>query len=298
MLALRQWTPMYSVALRVLEGTRGYSRGLHRETKSSSLTSAVMHLPADACSSGAWHAARISRETGLTPCAASAPGLGSPLPHLRRDRAHSKYLLCVGTGCTVATSAPGLGSPTPTSAPGLGGTCEMHAGGPSAKHSRSSTGGPAPLRVAALAGRRPPPHATAAVFHMSIHILCYERNRLAAWQRRRSSFRARGGGRYPGQGRTPPGARRRCGTDEPRSRARVGWGEPSCGRTKYLLRNENGKQRRHAWQQRLSRWGKWAGASPFSPGADVGGVSSVPAQMWAGQAQCVCRCGRGEPSAM
>jgi hypothetical protein len=40
--------------------------------------------------------------------AASAPGLGSPLPHLHGDWAHP-----------AATSAPGLGSPLPTSAPGL-----------------------------------------------------------------------------------------------------------------------------------------------------------------------------------
>ena len=33
-----------------------------------------------------------------------------------------------------------------------------------------------------------------------------------------------------------------------------------------------------------------------SPGADVGGVSPVPVQMWAGRAQSRCRCGRGEPS--
>jgi hypothetical protein len=73
--------------------------------------------------------------TGLTP-ASSAPGPGSPLPHLRRDWAHP-CLICTGTGRSPATSAPGLGSPLPhlhrdwahqcgtgltpaTSAPGLG----------------------------------------------------------------------------------------------------------------------------------------------------------------------------------
>jgi hypothetical protein len=44
---------------------------------------------------------------GLT-AATSAPGLGPPLPHLRRDWAHP------------ATSAPGLGLIAATSAPGLG----------------------------------------------------------------------------------------------------------------------------------------------------------------------------------
>jgi hypothetical protein len=33
-----------------------------------------------------------------------------------------------------------------------------------------------------------------------------------------------------------------------------------------------------------------------SPGADVGGVGPVPAQMWEGRAQSQRRCGRGEPS--
>ena len=32
------------------------------------------------------------------------------------------------------------------------------------------------------------------------------------------------------------------------------------------------------------------------PGADVGGVSPVPAQMWVGRAQSRCRCGWDEPS--
>jgi hypothetical protein len=37
---------------------------------------------------------------------------GSPLPHLRRDWAHPAHI-CAGTGITPATSAPGLGSPPP-----------------------------------------------------------------------------------------------------------------------------------------------------------------------------------------
>ncbi len=42
--------------------------------------------------------------------ATSAPGLRSPLPHLRRDCAHPCHI-CTGTGLTPATSAPGLRSP-------------------------------------------------------------------------------------------------------------------------------------------------------------------------------------------
>ncbi len=44
--------------------------------------------------------------------AASAPGPGSPLPHLRWDRARSCHI-CAGTGLAAATSAPGPGSPLP-----------------------------------------------------------------------------------------------------------------------------------------------------------------------------------------
>ncbi len=42
--------------------------------------------------------------------AASAPGLGRPLPHLCRDSAHP-CRICPGTGLTHATSVPRLGSP-------------------------------------------------------------------------------------------------------------------------------------------------------------------------------------------
>jgi hypothetical protein len=42
--------------------------------------------------------------------ATSAPGLDSPVPHLRRDWAHLPCHICTGTGLTArATSAPGLG---------------------------------------------------------------------------------------------------------------------------------------------------------------------------------------------
>jgi hypothetical protein len=40
------------------------------------------------------------------------PGLGSPLPRLRRDCAR-RYHICTGTALTPATSAPGLRSPVP-----------------------------------------------------------------------------------------------------------------------------------------------------------------------------------------
>ena len=39
--------------------------------------------------------------------AASAPGLGSPPPHLHRDWARPRHI-CAGTGLTTPTSAPGL----------------------------------------------------------------------------------------------------------------------------------------------------------------------------------------------
>ncbi len=45
-------------------------------------------------------------------CLGYEQGLGSPRPHLRRDRAHPGHI-CAGTALTPATSAPGLGSPRP-----------------------------------------------------------------------------------------------------------------------------------------------------------------------------------------
>ena len=53
---------------------------------------------------------------------ASAMGLGSTQPHLRRDLAHPWHI-CAGPGLAPATSAPRLGSPLATSAPGLGTGC-------------------------------------------------------------------------------------------------------------------------------------------------------------------------------
>jgi hypothetical protein len=53
----------------------------------------------------------ICTGTGLAP-STSAPGLGSPHPHLHRDWARPTHI-CIGTGLTPPTSAPGLGSPHP-----------------------------------------------------------------------------------------------------------------------------------------------------------------------------------------
>ena len=56
------------------------------------------------------------RKANLFQCASDALvdidgalGLGSPLPHLRRDWAHPCHI-CAGTGLSPATSAPGPGS--------------------------------------------------------------------------------------------------------------------------------------------------------------------------------------------
>jgi hypothetical protein len=46
----------------------------------------------------------------------SAPGLGSPLPHLRRDWAHP-CRICAGTGLTPAAPAPGPSVPVFTAVP-------------------------------------------------------------------------------------------------------------------------------------------------------------------------------------
>ena len=111
----------------------------------SALELSIWARPCHICSetgpSRGWaHPCDICTRTGLTP-ATSAPGPGSPLPHLRRDRAHLCHICtgtgptpahictgtgptpahtCTGTGPTPATSAPGLGPPPPTSAPRLG----------------------------------------------------------------------------------------------------------------------------------------------------------------------------------
>jgi hypothetical protein len=54
--------------------------------------------------------------TRAAAAAPSAPGLGSPLPHLHRDWAHRCHI-CTGTELTPATSAPGLRLTPATSAP-------------------------------------------------------------------------------------------------------------------------------------------------------------------------------------
>jgi hypothetical protein len=45
--------------------------------------------------------------------ATSAPGPGSPLPHLHRHRGSHPCHICTGAGLTAATSAQGPGSPLP-----------------------------------------------------------------------------------------------------------------------------------------------------------------------------------------
>ena len=59
--------------------------------------------PARACT----HPCHICTGTGCTR-ATSAPGLGSPVPHLHRDLARPCHI-CTGTGPNAAISAPGLG---------------------------------------------------------------------------------------------------------------------------------------------------------------------------------------------
>ena len=63
---------------------------------------AIAHNRAGQGSARARARARVVRGT-------SAPGLGSPRPHLCRDWAHPAHI-CAGTRLTPPTSAPGLGS--------------------------------------------------------------------------------------------------------------------------------------------------------------------------------------------
>ena len=69
---------------------------------SSALSSSRPNLHSSAYACQPCH---ICTGTGLTP-ATSAPGLGSPLPHLHWDWAHPCHI-CTWTGLTPATSAPG-----------------------------------------------------------------------------------------------------------------------------------------------------------------------------------------------
>ncbi len=93
----------------------------------------------------------------------SAPGRGSPLPHLRRDWAHPRHI-CAGTGLArphlhwepaqlCAACAPGLGSRPATSAPGLGSPPATSALGLGPPRPTSALGaGPALRRMCAGTG--------------------------------------------------------------------------------------------------------------------------------------------------
>ena len=67
--------------------------------------------PCHICAGTRLAPAHICTGTRLT-APTSAPGLGSPLPHLRRDWARPCHI-CTGTGLAAATSASGPGSPQP-----------------------------------------------------------------------------------------------------------------------------------------------------------------------------------------
>jgi hypothetical protein len=84
--------------------------------------------------------AHICTGTGGS-AATSAPGLGSPLPHLHRHWAHSGHI-CTETGLTPARSASGQGSPAATSAPGLGSPAGTSAPGPGSTPCHICTGTP------------------------------------------------------------------------------------------------------------------------------------------------------------
>ncbi len=55
---------------------------------------------------------RSSARAGHRNCCPPAPRCTPLVPHLRRDWAHPSHI-CAGTGLTPSTSAPGLGSPLP-----------------------------------------------------------------------------------------------------------------------------------------------------------------------------------------
>ncbi len=74
-----------------------------------------------------WHTSPTSAPGLGSPMPHMQPGLGSPVPYLHREWAHPAHICAgsaldinTGTGLTRATSAPGLGSPPGASAPGLG----------------------------------------------------------------------------------------------------------------------------------------------------------------------------------
>ena len=96
--------------------------GISAATSAPGLGSPLPHLHRD------WaHPGHICTGTGLTP-ATSAPGLGSPRPHLHRDWARPCHI-CTGTGLTPATSAPGLGPPLPHLHRDWAHPCHICAGG-------------------------------------------------------------------------------------------------------------------------------------------------------------------------
>ena len=137
----------------------------------------------------------ISDGTGARPCdicseaeraaPASAPGLGSPLPHLHRDWAHPSHI-CTGTGLTPPTSAPGLGS-----------SAHRRPGPAVRAHSPRELFGVGGLRI----GEQPPDAARRAVgssdgvderlAHRGERGVVDRRGRELAWHRVRSAEKVR-----------------------------------------------------------------------------------------------------------
>ncbi len=92
----------------------GLDRPAHDEDRAIEDTKGALDLDREvdvACTATGLTPCHVCTGTGLT-AATSAPGLGSPLPHLHRDWADPCHI-CTGTGLTPATSALGLGSPLP-----------------------------------------------------------------------------------------------------------------------------------------------------------------------------------------
>jgi hypothetical protein len=61
----------------------------------------LLHVWLALCQEASGDRAHVCTGTALTP-ATSAPGLRSPLPHLRRDCAHPCHI-CAGTALTLPT---------------------------------------------------------------------------------------------------------------------------------------------------------------------------------------------------
>ena len=116
----------------------------------------------------------------------SAPGLGSPPPHLRRDWAHPRHI--------CARFAPGLGPPLPTSEPGTGPTPCLHLSWDWARPSfahlhRDCLGSPRPTFAPGLTGLAPPTSAP-GLCRFDNRVLCMRFGELDRTCRRR-------GGRAP-----------------------------------------------------------------------------------------------------